>query len=95
MAREYGLARTEGEAGDWAVREGVARSGPGRWVGGVKGWAGVENGLRGEGERKEVGLMGFLGRSGFWRGFWTGSGFPFLFYFISFLNLILIQTQGK
>ena len=65
-ARECGPARTEGEAGDWAVREGVARSGPGRWVGGVKGWAGVENGLRGEGERKEVGLMGFLGRAGFW-----------------------------
>ena len=29
---------------------------------GVKGWAGVESGPRGEGERKEVGLMGFLGR---------------------------------
>ena len=48
-ARECGPARTEGEAGDWAVREGVARSGPGRWVGGVKGWAGVGNGPRGEG----------------------------------------------
>jgi len=35
------------------------------------GWA------RGEGERKEVGLMGFLGRSGFWRGFLAGSGFGF------------------
>ena len=33
---------------------------------GVKGWAGVESGPRGEGERKEVGLMGFLGRAGFW-----------------------------
>ena len=33
---------------------------------GVKGWAGVESGSRGEGERKEVGLMGFLGRAGFW-----------------------------
>ena len=88
MAREYGLARSEGEAGDWAVREGVARSGPGRWVGGVKGWAGVENGLRGEGERKEVGLMGFLGRTGergglrvgFWVLFWV---FPFYFYLLS------------
>jgi hypothetical protein len=29
---------------------------------GVKGWAGVESGSWGEGERKEVGLMGFLGR---------------------------------
>ena len=67
MAREYGLARTEGEAGDWA---------------------GVENGLRGEGERKEVGLMGFLGRTGergglrvgFWVLFWV---FPFYFYLLS------------
>ena len=33
---------------------------------GVKGWAGVESGPWGEGEREEVGLMGFLGRAGFW-----------------------------
>ena len=65
-ARACGLSAARAEAGlalsagrSWAVREG-------RWASGVKGWAVVESGPRGEGERKEVGLMGFLGRAGFW-----------------------------
>ena len=43
---------------------------------GVKGWAGVESGSRGEGERKEVGPSGL------------GWGFPLLFLFpLSFFTL--------
>ena len=80
MAREYGLARSEGEAGDWAVREGVARSGPGRWV--VRGKRGVREDRAQEREgAREQARLGRALREGKWaergllgQGSWVGLG---------------------
>ena len=77
-ARECGPARTEGEAGDWAVREGVARSGPGRWVVGRAGqargllsvsegrWAGSVKELAREGKRENGPQWRFAGPNWVW-----------------------------
>ena len=74
-----------------------ARAGPRGGVGRAAGQAGRPE--RGKGKRDErvgpaswaVGLVTGTRWFGVWAPFLT----PFLFYFFSFLNLILIQTQGK
>ena len=65
-ARSWAIA----EGGGWSQAECVGlECGPSWGVGaGLRvraGWAARER-ARGEGERKEVWLMGFLGRAGFW-----------------------------
>ena len=46
-----------------------------------------------DGPRDATGLRKGKTRAGFWRGFWAGSGFPFLFYFFPPSFLFLIQTK--
>ena len=95
-ACECGPARAEGEAGGWAVREGVARSGPGRWV--VRGKRGVREdraqkrgcGPDGEGGRGLEGRREWFGPStGLgWFGFSVSSSFLFPFLFQTYSNYL-------
>ena len=93
--REKGGARLKecadaGELGRWGKRarrpgrgrERRRRAGPPGWM-----WAAWEKGL-GLSERSGPRDWVALGIAGL-------TGFSFSFYFFSFLNLILIQTQGK